>query len=652
TIAAVIPANGAGRFSLQANQQLPRNAFVPLASLQRALKLAGRANAILVGGEREAESLQAILRSSLTLDDLDLRTRINPARGYVALESRRMILEPVVVSAALAVAKDLNLSAAPTLTHLANTVAVGAREIPYSTVTARDDGIQRLKDDEILLNDWAANDLGARPGDAVRLDYYVVGPRGELLTTNHVFKLAGVVPLSGAAGDPMLTPDYPGIANTKNISDWDPPFPVDLKRVRQKDEDYWDAHRGTPKAFVSLATGQRLWSSRFGNLTSIRLSSGRADVPPAETDLRNTATRFERGLLARLSPDQLGLVFQPVKEQGLRAAAGATDFGQLFLCFSVFLIFSAAMLVALLFRLGIERRAKEIGILLATGLPARVVRRLLLLEGGAIAVFGSALGLAGAVGYGALMLAGLRTWWLPAVGTPFLKLDVTAGAMTIGGAGGLLVALASIGLTLRALRKQSPAMLIAGKHDDADRLVGDERGARRRWIAAGIAALGLWIGRRVGFWWRNRGCDGFSAGWRLVASGGPVVHRRVVPSRAAPFDNALASCRLARRAQRRAPSGSQRAHGGHGGLGHVPHHGRDRIPSRAGRPPTGEIIRRWRVRAGGRGRCAAASRPERPRGPRGAQHPAGGRGPTVRRARRPVPIAAWRRHQLPEPLRA
>jgi len=506
TVAAVIPAKGAGRFGLQANQKLPRNAYVPLATLQRALKLAGRTNTILVSGQRDAQPLQKLLSQLLTLDDLDLHTRINPARGYVALESRRMILEPTVVTTALTVAKNLNLSAAPTLTYLANTIAIGGREIPYSTVTASDDliqnpkskaesarpakQIQNLKDDEILLNDWAAADLNAKPGDSVRLDYYVVGSRGELLTTNHTFELASIVPLSGAADDPMLTPDYPGIADTKNMSDWDPPFPVDLKRVRQKDEDYWDAHRGTPKAFVSLATGQRLWSSRFGNLTAIRLfPAGSAGVPPAEADLKKTAAVFETTLLTRLSPDQLGLIFQPVKEQGLRAAAGATDFGQLFLGFSMFLIFSAAMLVALLFRLGIEQRAKEIGILLATGFPSRTVNRLLLLEGSATALLGCTLGLLGAVGYGALMLAGLRTWWLPAVGTPFLKLDVTVNALAIGGFGGLLVALVSIWWTLRSLRKQAPVTLIAGKHDETDTLAGDDRGVRRRWIAASVAAL-------------------------------------------------------------------------------------------------------------------------------------------------------------------
>jgi ABC-type lipoprotein release transport system permease subunit len=519
TVAAVIPSRGVGRFGLQANQQLPRNAFVPLAALQRALKLPGRANALFVadsgnasaklcsGGLRPPEAspttdgghrppLQAQLRQSLTLADLDLQLRVHATRGCVSLESSRMILEPAVASAALAAAAELNISAAPTLTYLANTIAIGANEIPYSTVTALDSKSQitNLKapppgDDGILLNEWAANDLLAKPGDTVRLSYYTVDAQGQLHTAEHAFKLAGVVALSGAAADPTLTPEYPGISDAKTMADWDPPFPVDLKRVRARDEDYWEERRATPKAFVSLATGQRLWSSRFGNLTAIRLApSGSAGILPAEADLKKVATLFEKNLLAKLSPNQLGFVFQPVKEQGLRAAGGATDFGQLFFGFSFFLILSAAMLVALLFRLGVERRAKEIGILVATGFPVRVVRRLLLLEGAAIAVAGGALGLLGAVAYGALMIAGLRTWWLPAVGTPFLKLALTGGSLAAGCMGGVIVALASVWRTARSLRRREPVLLLAGKFAGDERAAGGARAVRRRWIVA-VGAL-------------------------------------------------------------------------------------------------------------------------------------------------------------------
>ncbi len=84
----------------------------------------------------------------------------------------------------------------------------------------------------------------------------------------------------------------------------------------------------------------------------------------------------------------MGFVFQPVKRQGLAASAGATPFSVLFLAFSSFLILAAVMLVALLFRLAIERRAAEIGILLAVGFSRRAVGRLLAAEGLLVAAAG------------------------------------------------------------------------------------------------------------------------------------------------------------------------------------------------------------------------------------------------------------------------
>ena len=66
------------------------------------------------------------------------------------------------------------------------------------------------------------------------------------------FTFAGVVPMSGAGGDSTLTPEYPGITDAADVVDWDPPFPVDLQRVRKADEDYWDNWRAAPKAFIPL----------------------------------------------------------------------------------------------------------------------------------------------------------------------------------------------------------------------------------------------------------------------------------------------------------------------------------------------------------------------------------------------------------------
>src|SRR5262249_52652274 len=162
------------------------------------------------------------------------------------------------------------------------------------------------------------------------------------------------------------------------------------------DEDYWKAYKTTPKAFIALGRGQQLWGSRFGKLTSIRLT------PPPDMDLQLAQDLFEKRWPATIDPMQAGLVVLPVRAQGLAAAQGSTDFGEYFPYFSFFLVISALVLTGLFFRLGIEQRLREIGALRALGFSAGRIGALFLVEGVILSAAGSLIGAAGAAGYGAL----------------------------------------------------------------------------------------------------------------------------------------------------------------------------------------------------------------------------------------------------------
>ena len=124
--------------------------------------------------------------------------------------------------------------------------------------------------DAIVVNAWLANDLQIKAGDTVDVDYFVMGPQLQLHTRSHQFRVRRVVPLAGVAADPSLMPGFPGLENTESCRDWEPGIPIDLGRIRDVDEDYWDEHRGTPKAFVGLAAGRRLFQNRYGSLTAVR----------------------------------------------------------------------------------------------------------------------------------------------------------------------------------------------------------------------------------------------------------------------------------------------------------------------------------------------------------------------------------------------
>ena len=281
-------------------------------------------NTLLVSGDPDADVQEALSRV-VTPDDLGIVIRRET--DYFAVESTQFILKSHIAETIQQVSAELNAPHMSILTYLANTTQVGERELPYSTISAMDvgnlgtfqlvDGSLQLGEDDILLNTWAAEDLNARVGDEVKVAYYEVAPGEELLTRWAIFQLKGIVAMAGLGADEKLSPDYPGLGDANNMADWEAPYPIDLSRVRPKDEDYWDTYRDAPKAFVSAATGQRLWQqSRFGVLTAIRIGA------IAGEDIETTAKRFEDHLLKNIAPESAGLAFQPVKQQGLAASAG------------------------------------------------------------------------------------------------------------------------------------------------------------------------------------------------------------------------------------------------------------------------------------------------------------------------------------------
>jgi len=468
TVAEVLPAEGLGRFGLRPAQQSPRNAYVQLAWFQRQLLEPQRINCILVAGTGPARgSVRAGDLLKPRLEDYGISVTRTP-RGYINITSDRLLLDPAAEQQLLDALSGHRVQ--PALTYLANTIACGDRSVPYSTVTAIDfaadpplgpllqpDGkpLAPLGEDQIVLNDWTAQQLQARVGDTIRLSYYEPeSSHGQLRETTVELRLAAIVNLSGAAADPDLTPTVPGLTDKRSMANWEAPFPLDTSRIQQRDEDYYQQHGLTPKALVSLATGRRLWASRFGQTTSLRVAAD--EITPEAL-----AAAIE------LDPDSMGFVFQPVKAQGLAAAAGTTPFSVLFVAFSFFIIVAGVLLAALLYRLSLERRARQLGLLLAIGWPTRKIRRLCVGEGLMIAALGSVLGVAGGIGYAKLMIFGLHTWWLPAIGTPFLKLYIGGGSLLAGFAIGLLVAALAIIGSLGRTARLSARALLAGQLDSS-----------------------------------------------------------------------------------------------------------------------------------------------------------------------------------------
>ena len=513
TVREILGADALGEFSLQPQQTAVRAIFIPLRSLQKEIDQLDKINMILlsetshqVAGTSEhaakERALERILKERTALADFGITLRIVGEAESISLEHDSKMVSDSLAQRASETANGLALRTLPVFTYLANSINAGERSIPYSLVTGLDDEalaelrrregetrgrgkgetggrgdsanapsspvppsprspfppspLSPVSQSEIILNQWAARELGASHGDVISLEYYIWHESGRLETKTAKFRLAAVVPIKGLAADKDLVPEYPGISGSEHLADWDPPFPIDLKRIRKQDEDYWDQYRTTPKAFVPLATAQELWQTRFGKLTSLRL------IPIAGQPVESIRSTFGQKLRETLDPLAMGFIVIPVRTEGLQASRGATDFGEYFLYFSFFLVISALLLTALFFKLGIEQRLREIGLLQALGFPASKIRTLFLAEGVMLAVIGSVIGLLGAIAYGQFMMVGLRTWWVDAVGTTMLNLHISTVSLVLGAAGGIVAALVCIVWTLRSVGRKSTRSLLTG----------------------------------------------------------------------------------------------------------------------------------------------------------------------------------------------
>ncbi|MFO8012911.1 MAG: FtsX-like permease family protein, partial [Phycisphaerae bacterium] len=505
TIRAVAGADAFGRFSLAANQVPPHNVYLPRARLQAVLEVEGRANLLLIGARTgdsngsaarrvsgpaatnarkrggygdpprsvpTVEEAEAALRRVFRLADGGLDLVPRPERGAVDLTTRRVFLDPPVSQAAAR--RD---DAVGILTYLVNDLRIGDRATPYSMVTAVGPlatdltaearqrlathlpaGLADLADDEILLNAWLADDLAAEVGDEITLTYYVPSSAGRIETASATFRVGGIVPIEGAAADATLMPPFPGVSDKADCSQWEPGVPIDLDRIRDKDETYWDEYGGTPKAFLRLSAGRRIWANRFGDATAVRFVGGSGEAYEEEV---RTALRDG------LDPGALGLFVEPVRARARAAAGQALDFGQLFLALSMFLIAAALVLTGLLFAFSTQRRAAETGTLLAVGYRPRRVRRLMLAEGAVLVTVGTLLGTAGGLAYTRLVLVGLATVWRSAVGASEIRFHAEPASLLIGAAAGVVVALVTIRLTLRR-QGRAPARELLASGAEAD----------------------------------------------------------------------------------------------------------------------------------------------------------------------------------------
>ena len=442
-----------GRFSLRISQTAPYNVFISLAYLNLVMELENKSNLVLIShdGSLSQDEVGVSLRKAWCPLDAGLRIRDVSTLDEIELSSERVFLEPAIIEAFQVPGMDRQ----EILTYFVNSITAEAGQTPYSFVSTwsagqptglspRGQGVTAPGAHGIILNDWLAADLGTAAGDSARLAYFVPGPLRKLEERAVSLKVEGIVPMKGYFADPDLMPDLPGLSDAGHCRDWEAGIPIDLGKIRDKDEQYWNDFRGTPKAFIAPQTAYRLWKNRFGDWTAIRYLADEVDHASLEGIFRD-----------RLDPADLGIRIEDVMDSGMSAARNGMDFSQLFIGLSFFLLVASIILTALLFHLNLANRIRHAGTMATWGYSKRLIRRLYLIEGGWIALLGGLPGVLLAILYTRFIFRMLERVWSDIVRTSILEISIQPLTLLTGLLTCLLISWLAIYLILnRNLRKE------------------------------------------------------------------------------------------------------------------------------------------------------------------------------------------------------
>lgn len=473
-IAGIAGAGHFGRFSLTSQAFDEPIAMLPLVEVQQALQQLSRINMVLFRAAPDAPLTMPLLRGALaeswTPDDIAISLR--DCGTFLELRSPRIFI-PRAVGSALTTTFQTSQGV---LTYFVTEIVSGHAATPYSTVCAAPATLlgHDLGPNDIALTAWLANDLGATVGSSVTLRYLIPGPGQRLVERTADFVVRAIIPMDSLLIDGALTPDFAGMQNVADCGEWQTDWPIDLARIRKTDEAYWDAYRAAPKAFIGLKAGQALWGTPFGDLTAIRL--------PAAPGLQYQVIAKLR---QRITPAQAGLRMTPIRRLARQATSRAMDTGALFMGLSMFLMIAALLMAGVFWRLHIDHRTCEIGLLRATGFTGPRLAGLFIGEIIILAATGTIFGCAAATPYAGYLLGHLARIWqsdaFSSAGVAAMILPALIPAMATV----IPLALVMAAWNITRLTRRLPQTLL---HNQG-RKARSARGARFKWFALGAVAI-------------------------------------------------------------------------------------------------------------------------------------------------------------------
>jgi ABC-type antimicrobial peptide transport system permease subunit len=501
TISQIVDNDGLGRLQFNVQDVQPA-VYMTLKTLRDVLKVGNKMNAILVAlkdgvdGDRAMERINASLTASLTASDMHLRVAAFPESGgvpaHVRVTSDRVffdkgkIYNPDILTFIPQWQDHSYLSTyfvdALRLRHQNGT----EDRISYSTITGFDPELDSkygiftqngtgakikgdLKPGEIGITNWTAMELGAHVGDIITVNWSIMDDHLDLIKHSGNFTVVWIVDMVGKANDAGLMPDFPGIGGIGSCFKWDPPFPMDLSSIQPKDEAYWKQFKGIPKAYIVLADAEAMWGNDQGNLTMVKV--------PNETTVQGMTARLDQ--IANSAT--VGMSIVPIRDQLVSSASAMDIFLQMFLAFGTITIAAAILFVASTFRMMMDGRRSELGMLRSIGISRNKIMKDLLAEGMVYATIAGVIGLTiGWITTGALVV-GLDTVWSSVVGgqqviaQAFVPTHIMPGSVALSLGVGYLLSLILLIILARSASRTS--VMEARGHEGPTDIKGHRRHA-------------------------------------------------------------------------------------------------------------------------------------------------------------------------------
>lgn len=488
-VAAVVPQEGPGGFSLRVETGAKRTVITDRDWLAAQTGHEHLAHAILVRASPQGDnSLVENLTAVLTPEDFGLTQATVPPHDIV-LRSRTLTVSTQVLAGLKGVGRELGAEVAEGSLMLLTRVARSGGGPSSHYILAASTPSVSVGPDEIALSEWLAEDLRARPGDAMTVEWMEAAEDGSYPVAGTTLRVSRVIATATAVAEKWLVPDFEGITDVRRISDWDPPFPVDMRLITPRDEAFWERYRAAPRAFVSRELMQRMWHGQSDWVTAVRFSLPSSPSPAA------ASSALVHGMRSNQVLRQAGPQLRDLRAEAEVASQGSSDFRGLMLGMSGFLVLSALGLSGALMHLAARDRASQMGIIVATGCRPGQAAAPLAIEASLASLVGAVIGAPAGVVLATVLVRALNTWWSGAVARESILLTVSLTDLLLGALSAALLGVVLAVRTAWSMSKSDPVLLLAGwramQMDQTRRQAAEARQQKglssRRWLA-GISA--------------------------------------------------------------------------------------------------------------------------------------------------------------------